>query len=277
MEKGAGRKAILGLGGAAVALGLLALAWQSSQKQAALDSEVLWDRVEYEVTARRKDADTLEFTATQGGRPFDLLENQKLLHVTAVSNTLADVDHFVLTLNVLEAGPGRYEVDYPLQNDRDYLLWFETNSIATRDHHGEESDFAARALIPAAADAATPEIEPKLVDDTGEYEMRVGENTLTAGGRGRLTVGLFDSAGKPLALRQDFDHFYTLVSFDQAFYASAHVDQERLQATNTTVSTLPIQVPEPGKHALWMAVYPQAAAVGEEFTPVTGTFVVEVK
>ncbi|MEX0998987.1 MAG: hypothetical protein WD000_03385, partial [Thermodesulfobacteriota bacterium] len=109
-------------------IGIAAFLWQQ-REQVYLSQEVLWNRVSYELKVQRIDDEIIQIEAYKDNKPFDLFQNEILIHVAIVSSKLHDIDHQFLYSDSDQISPGVYQLSYPFKQDYDYLIWVETNNV----------------------------------------------------------------------------------------------------------------------------------------------------
>ncbi len=239
-------------------------AWLSMGRlpQAQLSTPTI-NNVEYDVRVEISDQLTtgeegiVRIRVAKGGKPFDVNQEGRLLHVMIVSANLRDAFH---TYTPTKEAPGVYSVQHIFTESGQYRIWTEVDDATAATRHDQNAEQIAYTEV---AISGSPLTTSSLVEKSeavvGNYQIRLITSPIEAGKPTTLRVAVTDTAGKSMPLFEHEPFLYFMSGENFSFFRHGH---------GVTLSDgsagLENVFPKAGKYVWWLNLHLIKGEVVEE-------------
>ncbi|MCA9370994.1 MAG: hypothetical protein KC680_03480 [Candidatus Peregrinibacteria bacterium] len=221
----------------------------------------------YEATVHYQvNAPSFTLTIKNHNAPVDTEEVHALdiLHVTVASDDLQEFFHTYTAKEQKQSGT--YDIPFRLSSEKNYTIWLDIPSKASRDHHGAQLEYRGVLHVEniALAEPIYPPVQTEFALQNGYKATLTIPNPLVAGGSTIAPhISLEDRSGNPVSVLDNADHFYVVVGPHE--YRLEHMNH--YLSTSTELALNPLIFNEPGHYIVWAEIYVQNGSEVEILQP----------
>lgn len=157
---------------------------------------------------------------TQNGKPVDIGETGRLLHVMIVSANLRDSYH---TLSPVSEGNGIYSVDHVFTQPGQYRIWTELDDTAAPQRHDQNAEQIAYADVTVTgAPSNTSSLIESNETTIGSYRIKLLTPQVQAGKPSTIRIEVRDNTSKSVELYAHEPFLYFMSGENFSFFRHGH-------------------------------------------------------
>ncbi len=220
------KRILIGVGSLLLVLIAVSFLWLSTrtrgQASTAVIQNVPYDvRVETSPKASTVGVETkIRIHVSQNGKPVDVNETGRLLHVMIVSANLRDTYH---TLSPTPEGNGVYSVEHVFTQPGQYRIWTELDDTAAPQRHDQNAEQIAYAeLTVNGTTSTTSSLIESNEASIGSYRVKLLTPQVQAGKPATLRIEVRDKTGKLVELYAHEPFLYFMSGENFSFFRHGH-------------------------------------------------------
>lgn len=191
---------------------------------------------------------TVRVRVLKDGKPFDVEEHDRLLHVMVVSANLRDTFH---TFAPEREQLGTYSIEHVFTEPDPYRIWTEVDNTAAEHRHDANAEHIAYAELTARGTEAT--IPSALIEGSeairNGYRIRLSVTPAVAGEPSTLRFTATAEDGRPVSLFPGEPFLYFLSGENFSFFRHGH-GSILPDGSAGLVNTFP----SPGRYVFWAQI-----------------------